>query len=274
VTAVALLAALIAAGGYGTANFVGGLASRRQHAAVTLLLSQGAAFGLVLVAALLVAGVPGDLKLGAAAGTLGFSGAACAYLCFSLGRPVGVAAVLLGTSSAAVPVAAGLISGARPGPVAMLGLVIAAGAVVVLGWPDQARTDTQAAMLAVVGGAMFGAYHAVMSHSDRGTGMWPLVASQGVIVGLAVVAVVALRVRLRPAPAAKLSVADGAASTIATVAALAAVRTGSLPSVGMLIALAPAVTTVLAWGVVHERPEGRRAAGLALAVAAIACLTV
>jgi drug/metabolite transporter (DMT)-like permease len=273
-TAVALLAALVAAGGYGAANFVGGLASRRQHAALTLLLSQGTAFLMVLLAAAVTVGVPGDLKLGAAAGTLGFTGAACAYLCFSLGRPVGVAAVLLGTASAAVPVAAGLISGARPGPVAMLGLVIAAGAVVVLGWPDQARTDTQAAVLAVVGGAMFGAYHAVMSHSDRSTGLWPLVASQGVIVGLAAAAVIALRVRLRPAPAGRLSVADGAASTIATMAALAAVRGGSLPSVGMLIALSPAVTTVLAWGVVHERLQGRRAAGLALAVAAIACLTV
>lgn len=273
-TALAMLAALTAAFGYGTANFVGGLASRRQHAAITLLLSQGTAFVMILGAAMLAGGVAGDMRLGAAAGTLGFGGAACAYLCFSLGRPVGVAAVLMGMMAATIPVAVGVLTGSRLGPVAMAGLVIAAGAVAILGWPDHATTDAQAALLAIAAGTMFGAYHAVMSHSPATSGMWPLVASQGVIVGLAVVASVVLRVRPWPAAAGRLSITDGAASTLATVAALLAVRSGSLPSVGMLIALAPAVTTLLAWIVLHERPHGRRAAGLALAVAAIACLTV
>jgi drug/metabolite transporter (DMT)-like permease len=269
-----VLAALTAAFGYGAANFAGGLASRRQHAAVTLLLSQATAFGLVLAAAAVSGGTPGGSALGAAAGTLGFCGAACAYLCFSLGRPVGVAAVLLGTASAAVPVAVGLVAGSRPGPAALIGLVIAVGAVAVLGWPDEASTDTHAALLAVVGGAMFGAYHAVMSRTSPATGMWPLVSSQGVIVGLALGATVVLRVRPWRGGATGLSVTDGAASTLATIAALAAVRAGSLPSVGMLIALAPAVTTLLARVFVQERLRGRRVAGLALAVAAIACLTV
>src|SRR6266576_4987632 len=86
------LAALVAACGYGTANLLGGLASRRQHAAITLLLSQATAFPIVLAAAWLSAGRPGDAGWGAGAGVLGFCGAACAYLCFSLGRPVGIAA--------------------------------------------------------------------------------------------------------------------------------------------------------------------------------------
>jgi len=131
----------------------------------------------------------------------------------------------------------------------------------------------------MAGGAMFGSYHAVMSRTSPGTGMWPLVTSQGVIVALAVAATLALRLSPGPglgrrdAHATRMSIADGAASTAATIAALAAVRIGSLPSVGMLIALAPAVTTLLAWIFIHERLQGRRAAGLALALAAIACLT-
>jgi drug/metabolite transporter (DMT)-like permease len=271
---LAALAALTAAWGYGIANLVGGLASRRQHAAVTLLLSQSTAFPLVLVAAWLSVGRPGDLGLGATAGTLGFCGAACAYLCYSLGRPVGVAAVLLGTTSAAVPVAVGVVSGSRPGPAALVGLAVAACAVGVLGWPEDAATDTQAALLAVASGAMFGGYHALMSRTSTATGLWPLVASQGVIVALAVAVTVSLGLRPRDALATRLSVADGAASILATVAALTAVRIGSLPSVGMLIALAPAVTTFLAWVFVRERLPGHRAAGLTLALAAIACLTV
>jgi drug/metabolite transporter (DMT)-like permease len=274
---LAAFAAIAAAWGYGTANFLGGLASRRQHAALTLLLSQATAFPIVLTAALLSAGTPGDTALGAAAGTLGFCGAACAYLCFSLGRPVGIAAVLLATTAAAVPVAVGLLSGTRPGPVAVAGLAVAACAVIVLGWPEQTTTDTRVAMLALAGGAMFGSYHTVMSQTSSGTGMWPLVTSQGVIVALALAAALALRhghrLGRRDGHATTMSVADGAASTVATIAALAAVRIGSLPSVGMLIALAPAVTTLLAWIFIHERLQGRRAAGLALALTAIACLT-
>jgi drug/metabolite transporter (DMT)-like permease len=270
---LAVLAALTAAWGYGAANLVGGLASRRQHAALTLLVSQSTAFPLVLAAAVLSAGRPGDLGLGAGAGTLGFCGAACAYLCYSLGRPVGVAAVLLGTTSAAVPVAVGVVSGSRPGPAGMIGLAAAACAVAVLGWPEDAKTDTQAALLAVLSGAMFGAYHVVMSRTSSTTGLWPLVASQSVIVALAVGVTVSLGLRPRDAQATRLSVADGAASILATVAALTAVRLGSLTSVGMLIGLAPAVTTLLAWVFVRERLPGRRAAGLALALAAIACLS-
>jgi len=267
------LAALVAACGYGTANFLGGLASRRQHAAVTLLLSQASAFPIVLAAAWLSAGRPGDAGWGAGAGVLGFCGAACAYLCFSLGRPVGVAAVLLGTMAAAVPVAIGVVSGSRPGPVAAVGLGVAACSVAMLGWPEESTTDTHAALLAVVGGAMFGAYHTLMSRTSAASGMWPLVTSQGVIVLLAAAAMVALGLQVQDAHATGMSVADGAASTLATVAALAAVRSGSLPSVGTLIALAPAVTTLLAWVFVQERLHGRRAAGLALALASIACLT-
>jgi len=270
---LAALAAVAAACGYGTANLLGGLASRRQHAAVTLLLSQATAFPIVLAAAWLSAGRPGDAGLGAAAGMLGFCGAACAYLCFSLGRPVGIAAVLLGTMAAAVPVAVGVLSGTRPGPLAAVGLAVAACSVAVLGWPEETATDTEVALFAVVGGAMFGGYHALMSRTSAATGMWPLVTSQGVVVALAVAVVVTLRLRPRDAHATGMSIADGAASTVATMAALAAVRLGSLPAVGMLIALAPAVTTALAWVFVRERLQGRRAAGLALALAAIGCLT-
>lgn len=272
---LAALAALISAFGYGTANLAGGLASRRQHAALTLLISQLTAFPMVLIAAIVVSGRHEGFLLGAGAGTLGFCGCACAYLCYSLGRPVGIGAVLLGTASAAVPVAIGVVSGSsRLGPATVAGLVIAACAVAVLGWPEETRTDTHAALLATVGGAMFGSYHVVMSKTPKDSGMWPLVGSQGTIVTLAVISAIALRVwRGRGARGAALSVADGAASTLATVAALVAVRNGSLASVGTLIALAPAVTTALAWVFVGERPAGRRAAGLALALAAIACLS-
>jgi drug/metabolite transporter (DMT)-like permease len=270
---IAALAGLTAAAGYGAANFFGGLASRRQHATITLLIAQTTALPIVIAAALLIPGRPGAMSLGAAAGLLGFAGAAAAYLAYSLGRPVGIAAVLLGTTSAAVPTAAGIISGTRPGPLAVTGLIAAAAALTVLAWPDQTATDTHAAALAATAGVMFGLYHTVMSRTPSATGLWPLVASQTVIVTLAVITTVTLRQRPRRGPAAAMSVGDGLASTIATMAALAAVRTANLPSAGTLIALSPAITTLLARYITHERLQPKRAAGLVLALTAIACLT-
>jgi drug/metabolite transporter (DMT)-like permease len=270
---IAALAGLTAATGYGAANFLGGLASRRQHATITLLVSQTTALPVVITAALLIPGHPGGFRLGATAGLLGFAGAAAAYLAYSLGRPVGIAAVLLGTASAAVPTAAALLTGTRPGILTIAGLASAAAALAVLAWPDQTNTDTHAAALATTAGIMFGAYHTVMSRTPSATGLWPLVASQSVIVALAVTTTLTLRQRPRPGQAAAMSVGDGLASTIATMAALAAVRTANLPAAGTLIALSPAITTLLARTITKERLQPKRAAGLALALTAIACLT-
>src|SRR6266550_3730668 len=96
------LAALLAALGYGAANFAGGVASRRQHAAMTLLFSQAIALFIIIGLVFFSGGQPGSVRLGMAAGVVAFCGAALAYICFSLGRPIGVAAALLGTASAAV----------------------------------------------------------------------------------------------------------------------------------------------------------------------------
>ena len=134
-------------------------------------------------------------------------------------------------------------------------------------------TDTRVAGLGVVGGALFGGYHTLMAGSPPGTGMWPLVASQAVIVSLAATATLTLRTGPRHLRAPAMSIGDGIASTVATLAALTAVRVGELSATGTLIALSPAVTTLLAWTLTGERLHRRQAAGLTLALTAIICLT-
>jgi drug/metabolite transporter (DMT)-like permease len=54
-------------------------------------------------------------------------------------------------------------------------------------------------------------------------------------------------------------------------AALAAVR-GNVAVAGVVIALAPAVSVLLAWAVLHERVRRRQVSGLVLAAAAVALL--
>jgi hypothetical protein len=169
---MAVLAALFAAIGYGSANFMGGMASRRQHAAMTMLISQTAVLILVLSLALLTSSTIGALRLGSAAGILAFGGASLAYICFSLGRPIGVSAALLGMNAVAVPVAVGVLSGQDPGRLGWFGLALAVVAILVFAWPQRGqKTDVGAALLATGAGCSFGAYHTVMSHSNPSTGM-------------------------------------------------------------------------------------------------------
>lgn len=272
---MALLAALFAATGYGTANFMGGMASRRQHAAMTMLISQTAALVLVLALALLTNGAIGSLRLGSAAGILAFGGAALAYICFSLGRPIGVAAALLGMNAVAVPVVAGVLGGQDPGRFGWIGLGAALLAIAVFAWPERGkRTDVGAALLATGSGCCFGAYHTIMSHSNPATGMWPVVASQWIIVLLSVVFVLAVRAQTGKQSVMALSAGDGIASTIATIAALIAVRGADLPIAGTLIALSPAVTLLLARIVLTERFNLRKSIGLALAGTSVVLLTL
>ncbi|HVQ44432.1 MAG TPA: EamA family transporter [Candidatus Saccharimonadia bacterium] len=269
-----IIAALVAALGYGTANFLGGLASRRQPAAITMFLSQITTFFMVCIMAPQAGGRPGSLMLGATAGVLAFAGALLAYVCFSLGRPIGVAAALLGTTAAAVPVIAGCATGRPPSALAAAGLALALAAVVVLGWPRETRTDLRVALLAAGSGTAFGIYHVLISHTDHTTAFWPLLASQTVVAVLAWGAVVVTRSRPAGPVAIRLSVGDGLASTVATVAALAAVRSGSLAVAGTVIALSPAATVLLSRIFLAERLHRTQAAGLAAALAAIVLLTL
>jgi drug/metabolite transporter (DMT)-like permease len=71
-----------------------------------------------------------------------------------------------------------------------------------------------------------------------------------------------------------MSAGDGLASTIATVAALVAVRGANLPVAGTLIALSPAITLLLARIILTERFTVRKSIGLILAGAAVVLLTL
>lgn len=271
-----VLAALLAALGYGAANFLGGLASRRQSATMTMWLSQATTFYMVAIMAPQAGGYPvaAALWLGVLAGILAFAGALLAYVCFSLGRPIGVAAALLGTMAAAVPVVAACATGQWPSWLGMIGLVLAGAAILVLGWPDQSRTDGRVALLATGSGTAFGAYHVVVSHTAHGTGLWPILASQAMVAGLAWTAMLVTGARLGSRQTIWLSVGDGVASTTATVAAVAAVRSGSLAVAGTLIALSPAATLGLSRLVLGEQLQRRQTAGLGVALAAIVLLTL
>ncbi|WP_338043367.1 EamA family transporter, partial [Nonomuraea lactucae] len=123
---------------YGTADFLGGLAARRSRVLSVVVLSQIA--GLVLILALLPA-LPGLLSGGAllwglGAGVAGMSGLVLFYRALATGT-MSVVAPVAAVTSAALPVVFGLANGERPEPLALAGVVLALGAVLLVSQDGQ-----------------------------------------------------------------------------------------------------------------------------------------
>ena len=121
VTVFALAAALL----YGSADFLGGTATRHAHVLSVLLVSSTAGMAIAAGAALLAGGTPqaAGLAWGICAGAAGGVGFMFFYAGLAAG-PMSVVAPLSALVSTVVPVAAALAEGERPGPRVYAGALI------------------------------------------------------------------------------------------------------------------------------------------------------
>lgn len=264
--------ALVGAAGYGASDFIGGLASRKQRVPLVLAWSQSVSFVVMLLATLFIGGTvdSADTVRGGVAGVLVFAGIALIYAAFSRGD-IGPAAALLGVWSALVPILAAFAIGSPVGVPFAIGVVAAAGAVYAFADGDRENTSWCSLACAVGAGVAFGSYQVTMSGTSSESGMLPLLTAQAVVVGLSLGwLVVTGRKAADRFPG--LAPVAGAVEAAGSVAALWAVRTGNLAVVGVILALAPAMSVVLARIVLKERVTLRRLAGLGAATVAVVML--
>jgi drug/metabolite transporter (DMT)-like permease len=213
---------------------------------------------------------PPSIAWGAAAGVCG----AVALLLFYRSLAVGamtVVAPLTAVMSAVVPVVAGIALGERPSPLALVGVLLAVVAVLLVS-AEEGRLPGPRILRgpgvagALVSGTGFGLLFVLLSRADHDTGFQPLAAAR--IASLALLAAVALLGRRglvpRGAPGA-LVVASGVGDMTANVLFVLASRLGLLSVVGVLLALYPAGTVLLALLVLKERLHRVQLAGLAIA---------
>ncbi|MGR7027754.1 EamA family transporter [Geodermatophilus sp. URMC 62] len=278
---MAVLLALASAVVYGMADFCGGLASRRAATVAVVAVSQAA--GLVVLLPLLpvLGGDPdrADLVWGAGAGTAGAAGLLLFYRALAAGV-MSVVAPVTAVSAAALPVLGGLLLGERIGVLAASGIVLALAAVVLVAAEGglsslrTARLGTVASALAA--GAGFGAFFVLLDRTGGESGLGPLVAARVVSVllvgGLALLARRSLRVAR---PALPVVLLTGIGDVTANALFLAATQVGGrLAVTGVLAALYPASTVVLAQVVLRERLSGTQRAGLAVAAAAVVLIAL
>lgn len=193
--------------------------------------------------------------------------------------PISVVSPLTAILVAGIPVGFGLALGERPGVIALVGVALALAAVVLV---SREATDedvrphrftVKVAWLTVGAGVAFGMNFVVLDQVPPEAELWPLVF--GRIAATAIVllaAVVTANLVLERGIPLRLAVFAGVLDTIANVATLLALQSSMLSLAGVLIALYPAATVLLAIMVLRERVTRWQAIGMVLALASVAMI--
>jgi drug/metabolite transporter (DMT)-like permease len=259
---------------------VGGIASRRVAALRVVIVSYPVAMLLLTLIAIPVGGVISTPAVvwGLIAGIAQAFGVWWFYAALGAG-PISVVSPLTAILVAGIPVAVGLSLGERPGLIAGVGVVVALAAVVLV---SRETTDedvrphkftAKVAWLTVGSGVAFGMNFVVLDQVPLDAKLWPLVFGR-----LAATAVVLLAAALtanltveRGVPL-RLALTAAVLDTVANVATVVALQSGMLSLAGVLIALYPAATVLLAIVVLRERVTRWQAVGMVSAVAAVAMI--
>ena len=264
---------------WGTADFLGGIFTRRLTLAPVLVISQLA--GLVLLAA--ATAITGEIdvhafSVGLAAGVCGAVGIAAFYRALATGTISIVSPV--SACGALVPVVLALAQGERPGALALVGCAIAlAGAVLAsvheyAGAAPNARSSVLLAATAALG---IGGFLYFIGHAVRGGGhtLPALLGSRSASLALLVAGVLATRSSIRLPPREIPAVAGIGLLDVGANALFAAAATrGYLSIVAVLGSEYPVVTVILAQTLLGERVSRPQVAGITLALIGVGIVSV
>lgn len=271
-----LLLALGAGISFGAADFVGGLAAKRAHAATVTVLSQVVGFAVLLVLLPFLPGTPSlpALGIGALAGIAGSLGLAL-YLKALAAGPMGVVAPITSVAGVAIPLLVGLAAGEQLSAVATGGLVVGVLAIgVVAGGGGRTRVAaTGGPLLALGAGLLVGWFLVLLDLTPDGSGLWPLVGARLASLTLFGTWALVTRAELPPRAELRLIATSGALDMVANIAFLLAARSAPLTIASLLASLSPVVIALLARQVLRERLHRHQVAAVALCLLAVAAVT-
>ncbi|MGV8970504.1 MAG: EamA family transporter [Microbacteriaceae bacterium] len=272
---------------FGAADFFGGMASTRIPAIRATALAAVVGLGTLLLAYPLVGGEFSReaLLLGALSGVTGAVAISLLYACLAIG-PMSILSPLTAVVSALVPVSVGLAQGEQLRETGYIALAIALIAVVLVGFvPERGAVRPRLAgvLMAVGSGIAIGLFLVIIDQTPSDSGLVPLIANRVVNAAImfAVIAFVGLlawRRRQRgigfPTPrigwraGLTFAIVCGVLDAVANAGLLLGLRLGELSVMGVLTALYPAGTIILAAIVLKERIAPVQVVGLALAIMA------
>lgn len=270
---LALLSSLL----WGSADFGGGLLTRRLPAYAVVGASQAAGLLVVTVVALATGSFGGDsgwLPWAMLAGASGALGLVTFYAALATGT-MGVVSPIAALG-AVVPVLAGILSGEQPSALAVVGMVVAlAGAVAASGPELGGATGARPVLLAAVAGGFFGLTMLAIARGAEHSSLMTLWGMRATSVSAFLVAAVAVRsvggvVARDLAPLAAVGIGDAGANLFF---ALASTR-GLVSVTAVLGSLYPVVTVLLARVVLRESLQRVQQLGVVAALAGVALLSL
>ncbi len=261
---------------FGSADFLGGLASRKAPALLVsaVMFATGVLlFPLVLLVARPSAVTWADGGFGAISGVMGMIGVLSLYAALAIGR-MSVVAPLTAALSGSGPAAFDLLRGSHVGSLGLAGLALAVVSVIIVstttGTVEEHGMPTKAVVFSAIAGSCFATSLIALSLTAPASGFAPLLVAR--VVGTAGfgVALVARRGSIDfHLPSIRLAVVTGVLDAAANVTMLTAIRIGPLAVASVVGALYPVATMLLARAVLEERLKRHQVAGVALALVAV-----
>jgi drug/metabolite transporter (DMT)-like permease len=192
--------------------------------------------------------------------------------------PMNIISPVTAVMSAAVPVLGGVLRGERPAVLAWLGIVLGLLAVVLISRQPADHPHPPVGcrwlLTAVLAGVGFGSYFICLAATDHDSGVWPVVISRLCSSVLVVPLLLTVDRYVRPSSGVLgLAAVAGGLDALANLAFLLSSRHGLLSLAGVITAMYPAGTVLLAMGFLKERTGTAQRAGLAMAACAVVLLT-
>jgi drug/metabolite transporter (DMT)-like permease len=276
-TADVLMFILLSIGLIGSADFFGGMASKRSNPFSVAARSQWVGLPIIVAVALMVGSeiISRDVLLGLAAGVGSGVGVLALYRGFSAGA-IGVVAPIAATFAAILPIIVGLATGERPSSVVAGGLALGLVSVVLVAYvPGTSRLSMNGVVHGLVSGAGFAGMVFAYSSTSEESGLTSAVAGRFTGVMIATVAAIVVGApRKVSRDAVTSSLVAGVLGGVGMLFFVTASQRGDLIFLGVAIALFPAVTVVLAALFLHEHLARSQWLGIVLAVVAVATISI
>lgn len=272
-----LVLALAAASAYGTADFIGGLGSRRHSSRPIVLVGQAVGAAVMLVAGLVVDShpQPRDFAWAVLAGLGSAVGSLFLFRGLSRGN-MSLVAPISAVGAAAVPVIVGVGLGERPTGLTWVGLIVALPGIWLVAHeqptPGSARGRGAVADGAVAG-AGFGVLFVALAQLSSDAGMLPLAVNQATGAGLTVAVACVAGQPWRPARRVLgWGATTGVLGVAGTLSFTLATRVSDLGATSVLASLYPAATVLLAAVMLGERLAVGQRVGIGICVVSVAAL--
>ena len=282
ITLLPILYGLGAATAWGTADFAGGLASRRSNALTVVFHSEWIGMAGILVVAMLSREKWMSISqwlFAMLAGAMGSFALIVLYKSMAEGR-MSIAAPVSALLAASLPVMVGSFSEGLPGTTTFLGFLLALAAVWIIsagegGQLNLTVTGWKELRLPFFAGLGFGLYFILIHNAGQESTLWPLVASRSGGMVMLFTYVIFKRPSLAlPRPIWSIVGVNAALDVSANGLYILSGQTGRLDVAAVLGSLYPGMTVLLAWLILKEEINRWQTLGIVLALVAIGLIAI